>query len=67
VPFVQGQLRNQKLSFTLHTECGHCQKPIQIEIDSELNYRLEVDQAAPLIYSPQVQIHELEPSIIDGF
>jgi len=64
---VQGHLRNEKLSFVIETECGHCHKPFQIEIDSELNYRVKDESVEPLIYSPLLDIQKLEPSIIDGY
>ena len=42
--------------------------PIQIEIDSELNYRVMGSRAEPLVYVPKVDISKLEePSIIDSF
>jgi len=64
---VQGQLRGENLSFVIQTECGHCHQPLEIEIDSEMTYRVETEEAQPLIYSPQLDIQKLEPSIIDGF
>lgn len=68
MPFVQGQLRGEPLSFSIETECGHCQEPIRIEIDSEMKYRVSVTAAEPLVYVPMVDLHKLEdPSIIDGF
>jgi len=68
VPFVQGQLRGERLSFVIETECGHCHQPIHIEIDSELTYRVVETGAEPLVYAPLVDVHKLdEPSIIDSF
>jgi hypothetical protein len=68
VPFVQGQLRGERLSFVIETECGHCQRPIHIEIDSELQYRVLEEGAEPLIYVPLVNVQKLnEPSIVDSF
>jgi hypothetical protein len=68
MPFVQGHLRNEKLSVTVKTECGHCHQPIHIEIDSDLNYRVLETDADPLIHVPMVNLGKLdEPSIIDGF
>jgi hypothetical protein len=68
VPFVQGQLRGEPLSFVIETECGHCQEPIHIEIDSQLKYRVMESGAQPLVYVPMVDVHKLEePSIIDSF
>jgi hypothetical protein len=68
VPFVQGRLRDEKLSFSIETECGHCSRPLHIEIDSELKYRVLDDGANPIVYLPMVDFEELEdPSIIDAF
>jgi len=68
VPFVQGQLRGEELSFRIESECGHCGKPLHIEIDSALRSRVVEDGAAPLIQVPMVNFEKLEdPSIIDAF
>jgi hypothetical protein len=65
---VQGQLRNQNLSFTVKTACGHCGNPITLEIDSQLNYRVLEAGAEPLVYAPMLDVKKLkDPSIIDGF
>jgi hypothetical protein len=65
---VQGQLRKEHLSFTITTECAHCQRPLHIDIDSELNYRVAEADAQPLVYTPLVNFGELDdPSIIDAF
>lgn len=67
MPFVQGHLRNESLAITIDTECAHCARPIQIEMDSELNCRV-VEETEPLIFVPLVDFEELEdPSIIDAF
>ena len=56
------------MSFIIETECGHCHEPIQIEIDSELKYRVVERETEPLVYVPMVDVQKLEgPSIIDGF
>jgi hypothetical protein len=65
---VQGQLRNERLTFEIITECGHCQEAIHINIDSELNYRVQDQGAEPMIYMPLVNFDKLDdPSIIDAF
>jgi hypothetical protein len=67
-PFVQGQLRKENLTFTIHTACAHCGKEICIEMDSELNYPVSDPNARPLIFVPMVDFSTLEaPSIIDAF
>jgi hypothetical protein len=65
---VQGQLRKEAMTFTIHTQCAHCGKEICIEIDGELNYRVSDSDADPLILVPMVDFGKLkDPSIIDAF
>jgi hypothetical protein len=65
---VQGRLRGEPLEFVIETECMHCGRPMQIAIDSELEYRVVEGGAEPLVYVPMVDVHTLdEPSIIDRF
>ena len=65
---MQGQLRGESLSFSIETSCAHCGEPIHIEMDSELNYRVVEEGAAPLVHVPMVDLNELDdPSIIDAF
>jgi hypothetical protein len=65
---VQGRLRGESLSITVRTECAHCSKPMQIEIDSELNYSVREEGASPIVFVPAVNFSELkDPSIIDAF
>ena len=67
MPFVQGHLRNEPLAITIETECAHCSRSIQIELDSELNYRV-VEGTDPLVFVPLVDFEKLkDPSIIDAF
>jgi hypothetical protein len=65
---VQGQLRKERLSFTVQTECVHCAQPIHIEMDSELRYHVTDEEAEPIIFAPHVDFAKLtDPSIIDAF
>jgi hypothetical protein len=65
---VQGQLRNERLTFAIETECAHCARPIHIEMDSALNYSVQEKDADPLILAPMVDFDKLQdPSIIDAF
>jgi hypothetical protein len=68
MPFVQGQLRAEPLSFVISTECAHCGQPLHLEMDSELNYRVVEPGADPLVFVPLVDFDKLDdPSIIDAF
>jgi len=68
IPFVQGQLRKEHLNFSIETECACCSKPIHIQIDSQLDFRVRELDADPLIFVPMVNFDTLEdPSIIDAF
>jgi hypothetical protein len=65
---VQGHLRTDPQSFALETECAHCGRPLHLEIDTDLNYRILEDGAQPLVFVPLVDFDKLEdPSIIDAF
>jgi hypothetical protein len=65
---VQGQLRGETLRFLVESECAHCGEPIQIEIDSALNYKVVQEKAKPLVFAPRVNFAKLkDPSIIDAF
>jgi hypothetical protein len=64
---VQGRLRGQDLTAVIDTECAHCELPIRLEIDSNLEYRVNPDGASPLVCTPFVDVSRLSPSIIDGF
>jgi hypothetical protein len=65
---VQGQLRHEKIGRASETECGHCHKPLHLEVDSELNFRVQEPQAAPLVFVPRMNLQKLDdPSIIDAF
>ena len=65
---MQGQLRNERLTFVIETECAHCARPIHLEMDSDLNYSVAEKDADPLILAPMVDFGKLQdPSIIDAF
>ena len=68
MPFVQGHLRQQDLTFTITTECAHCRAPIHLDVDTDLNFRIAETTARPLVFMPLVDFARLEaPSIIDDF
>lgn len=65
---MQGHLRGEKLTFEIETSCAHCDQPIHIEIDSDLNTCVREEGAEPLVHVPMVDVQKLPaPSIIDGF
>jgi hypothetical protein len=68
MPFVQGHLRNESLAITFHTACAHCGRRLEIWIDSTLQYRVNADGAAPLVFVPDVNFAKLRAkSIVDDF
>jgi hypothetical protein len=65
---VQGQLRQDTLSVIVNTECAHCSRPMEIEIDSDLNYTVNKEGFEPIIFVPDVNLFKLEDeSIINAF
>jgi len=68
VPFVQGRLYHADLTVTITTSCAHSGLPLQIELDSQLNYRVQPDDARPLVFTPQVDWETFRaPNIIDAY
>jgi hypothetical protein len=65
---VQGRLRGEPLTLTVDTECAHCARSIQLEIDSDLRTTVLSEGAAPIVLVPLVDFTKLDdPSIIDAF
>jgi len=65
---VQGQLRKEFLLVVVRTECAHCGKAMELEIDSELNCRAKEAGCNPVVFVPDVNLIELEDeSIINAF
>jgi hypothetical protein len=65
---VQGQLRNEFLVCQISSQCGHCRRPLHLEIDSELNISVAEEEAEPLVFVPLLDFEKLDdPSIIDAF
>ena len=40
---------------------------MELEIDSEPNYRVVKGSSEAMVYAPMLDVHQLEPSIIEGF
>ncbi len=67
-PFVQGRLREKELSVVVNTECAHCSQPIEIEISSNLDFKVKSTGCEPMVFVPSVDLLKLkDDSIIDGF
>jgi hypothetical protein len=67
-PFVQGRLRQEKISIAVTSECAHCKKPLHIEIDSDMNYHCSERDCSPMVFVPQVDFRGLkDPNIIEAF
>lgn len=67
-PFVQGRLRKEHLSVTVKTECAHCKSPMELTVDSDLNYTVSDKDSQPVIFVPDVDLLKLkEESIINAF
>jgi len=67
-PFVQGRLRNEKLTVTVRTECAHCKTQMEMTIDSDLNLMVKDKESRPMVFVPDVDLLNLkDESIIDAF
>ena len=65
---MQGHLRGEPISITVETRCEHCFEPITLEIDSEMSVRVEAEAARPMVFTPDVNVFDVEaPTIVDDF
>ena len=65
---MQGQLRKEYLKAYIESQCAHCGRAIEFELDSELDYHAPGELSHLRIFSPLVDISKIEdPSIIDKF
>ncbi|GIK41142.1 MAG: hypothetical protein BroJett011_49750 [Chloroflexota bacterium] len=52
----------------INTVCGHCARPLQIVMDSELRFRITEPEAEPLVFEPQINWETFtEPNIIHAY
>ncbi|MBP7765884.1 MAG: hypothetical protein KA113_11925 [Syntrophaceae bacterium] len=64
---MQGRLRNESLTATVHTSCAHCGMPMTMTIGSDLSFRAE-GGCEPVIFIPHVDLTGLaDESIISAF
>lgn len=67
-PFVQGQLRNEKLTVEIETACVHCGQPLHISVNSDIQWSVREQDAAPLLFEPDVDwAHFSDATIIDAY
>jgi hypothetical protein len=65
---VQGRLREESISVTIDSVCAHCDYPIEIKMDSDMNYKVTQENADPLIFHPQIDWGSFSaPNIISQF
>ncbi|MBZ5552305.1 MAG: alkylmercury lyase family protein [Acidobacteriia bacterium] len=66
--FVEGRLRNEPVTVTIQTACGHCDQPLRITVNSEMQSTVEEPTAKPLIFEPQVDWATFrEPNIVHAY
>jgi len=65
---VQGELRNENVAVRVQTECAHCGKTMEMDIDSNLQIKPDDEKCKPIVFVPDVDLLNLqEDSIIDSF
>jgi hypothetical protein len=65
---VQGHLTNSDVAVTVETSCHHCSKPLTLEIDRDMNIRVDPCDAQPVVFVPDLEPFEVEGSdIVDDF
>jgi hypothetical protein len=68
MPFVQGRLRDQNLSVSIESTCGHCERPLHITVSSDMRYQVREAGADPLVFMPDIDWASFtEPNIIHAY
>jgi hypothetical protein len=61
-------LENKYLSVEIQTKCRHCDQEIHIDLDSDMRVFVHEQDAAPLIFMPDVDWNTFaERTIIDSY
>ena len=67
-PFVQGQLRGEKLAVEIDTACAHCDQELHITLDSEMQWSVKQQDASVLVFEPEVDWgHFTEANIVHRY
>ena len=65
---MQGKLRNENVEVRVKTECAHCGKTMEMDIDSNLHFKLNDEKCKPIVFVPDIDLLNLqEDSIMDSF
>lgn len=51
---MQGRLRGEKLRVQTTSECKHCARPLVIEVDDDLAWKVISADAAPVLFEPHM-------------
>jgi hypothetical protein len=65
---VQGNLQNKLVSVEIETKCKHCEQSLHILADSSMKVSVREQEAAPLVFMPDVDWdHFADRTIIDAY
>ena len=63
-PFVEGQLRNTKLTVEIQSRCAQSRRALHLRIDSDLNWEVREPDARPLVFEPQIDWSRFRKPVI---
>jgi hypothetical protein len=65
---VEGRLRKEYVSIEVETKCQHCDLMMHITIDSDMKVSVRESDAAPLVFTPDVDWENFaERTIINAY
>jgi len=65
---VQGQLQKDYVSVEVETKCQHCDRVLQLKIDSNMRISVHESGANPLVFMPDIDWGNFaERTIIDAY
>lgn len=51
---MEGRLRNERLTVEIATECAHCARPMHLQVDEKLQWRVSESGANPRLFLPHI-------------
>lgn len=65
---MQGRLRGDRLRVHIDSQCHHCARPLTLEVDDELRWRVLSPGASPLLFEPTMDWPNFHaPSIVHDY
>jgi hypothetical protein len=67
-PFVQGRLRNEKLSVRIDSQCAECHTPLEIDVSERMEWAVRSGTDRILVFEPSIDWSTFkQPTIVRDY